>query len=186
MSLNARIGTLAVAGLLLAPLWLPLLPFWCLTARRSRRDGIASGLATLTARQACTIAAMAEATLPSPPAGGWGVVARNVDRYLAAVRSPRRWRTLVLLTGLEYAPLLRLHRPLSRQDPMRRRTFVERHLATTHGLLAIPSLVRQLVRMGYYSDPHVADELGFLPMTKRSSTSRHERLATPVAHKEVG
>ena len=49
----------------------------------------------------------------------------------------------------------------------RRRKFVERHLATTKGLLAIPSLARQLVRMGYYTDAGVAASLGFRTMRER-------------------
>jgi hypothetical protein len=186
MSLNARIGLLLLCAVVSSPFWLPLLPFLWFAARRSRRDGRALGLLVLTAAQARTLAAMAEATLPKAPTDGWATVARNIDRYLAAVDSPRRWRTLVLIVGLEWVPLLRLQRPLSRQTAARRRVFLERHLATTHGLMAIPSLCRQLIRMGYYTDGGVAQELGFRSMQKRQQAPRAALVAAAVARREVG
>ena len=169
MSLNARIGVAAAMALLVAPLWLPLVPLAILWRRRQRQAGRAQGLLVLDAQQARTIASVAEATFPAAPANGWPVVARNVDQYLAAVHSPRHWRTLVVLTLLEWAPLLRLRAPMSRLRTADRRAFLERHMATTHGLLAIPSLARQLVRMGYYGDAGIAERLGFRTMRQRQA-----------------
>jgi hypothetical protein len=172
MSLNARVALAAVAALLVCPLWLPLTPWWLWSHRRDRRAGAAAGYRALTASQARTLAAHAEATTPIMPDGGWQQVARNVDAYLSQVRSPRHWRTLVVLTLLEYAPLLRLHAPLSRLPVARRIAFLERHMATTRGLLAIPALARQLVRMGYYTDPRIAARLGFITVAERRAPSR--------------
>src|SRR5262249_41415186 len=152
----ARLGLALGCAMMVSPLWLPLLPVAFLWWRRQRRRARAIGLLALDAQQARTIAAFAEATLPAMPAGGWMVVARNVDAYVSQVRSPRRGRTMLLLTVLEWAPLLRAHRPLSRQHADARGEFLARHMATTHGLLAIPALLRQLVRMGYYTDAGIA------------------------------
>lgn len=186
MSLNARVAVAAVVALLASPLWLPLTPWLWWSRRRDQRAGIAAGYRTLSARQALTIAAHAEATLPTPPPGGWQQVARNVDAYLAAVRSPRHWRTMVLLTLLEHAPRLRGKAPLSRLPLPQRTTFLERHMATTHGLLAIPALIRQLVRMGYYTDARIAKGLGFVPVAERRVPTRHRPDLAAALQRAVG
>ena len=186
MSLNGRIALVAAFALLLTPLWLPLLPAAVLRSRRLRRLGRARGLVVLDDLQARTIAAQAEATLPVPPPDGWFAVARNVDRYLARVDSPRRWRTLVVLIALEFAPCLHLQRPLSRLPVTRRRAFLERHLATTKGLFAVPSLARQLVRMGYYTDPGIQSRLGFSTMRERRLAAIASVRAAAAARRAVG
>jgi hypothetical protein len=186
MSLNARIGLAAGIALLLAPLWLPLLPFVLGWHRRQVRRARQQGLRALDASQARTIACIAEATMPIPPPNGWMAVACNVDRYLAAVRSPRRWRTMLLLTLLEWAPLLRLRPPMSLQPTTKRRAFLEAHMATTHGLLAIPALARQLVRMGYYADADIAQRLGFRTMRQRRVGPLAAQHDAATARKAVG
>lgn len=167
MSLNGRIALLAGVALATLPIWLLAVPFAWLAWRRAKTDARAKGLLVLNMIQARAIVAHAEASLPVAPADGWFAVARNVDRYLAAVDSPRHWRSHAVLVGLELSPCLRLQRPLSRLPLAQRRTFLERHLATTKGLLAIPALARQLIRMGYYSDPGIAKQLGFRTMAER-------------------
>jgi len=186
MSLNGRIAMVAVAALLAAPLWLPLSPFGWLWWRRQRRLARAQQLVALNAVQARAITAFAEATLPEPPEGGWATVAQNVDAYLANVDSPRHWRSLAVLTSLEFAPLLRLRAPMSRLPLERRRAFVERHLSTTRGLLAVPALARQLVRMGYYTAPDVAEKLGFRTMRARRNGPLAAVHAAAAARKAVG
>ena len=186
MSLNGRIALVAIAALLLTPIWLPLLPFGVIWWRSERQRGRAQGLHVLNAVHARAITAHAEATLPQPPERGWSAVAHNVDRYLAATDSPRRWRTLAVLVSLEFCPLLRLRPPLSRLPIAARRQFVERHLSTTRGLLAIPALARQLIRMGYYTEPDVAQKLGFLTMRERRQGPVAAVHAAAAARKAVG
>lgn len=186
MSLNGRIAMVAVVALLATPIWLPLLPAGWIWWRRLRRQARAQGLVALNMLQARAIAAHAEASLPEPPQAGWFEVARNVDRYMAAVDSPRHWRSLAVLTSLEFAPLLRCQRPLSRMPVERRRAFLERHLSTTRGLLAIPALSRQLVRMGYYTDPGVAEKLGFRTMRDRRKGSVAAVHAAAAARQAAG
>lgn len=167
MSLNGRIALVAAAALLTCPVWIWCTPVALIRWRQSARAARAAGLHSLTMLQARAIVAHAEASLVTPPPDGWFVVARNVDRYLTAVDSPRHWRSHAVLVALEFAPLLRLQRPLSRLPLDARRAFLSGPLATTRGLLAIPSLARQLIRMGYYADPAVAARIGFRPFTQR-------------------
>lgn len=182
MSLNGRIALLAILALATAPIWLLLSPLAWLAWRRGRSEARARGLLVLNMIQARAVVAHAEATLPSPPDGGWFVVAQNVDRYLAMVDSPRHWRSYAVLVALEFAPCLRFRRPLSRMPLAARRTFMERHLATTKGLLAIPALARQLIRMGYYTDAGIAKDLGFRTMSERRNAAR----TTKSSNKAVG
>ena len=167
MSLNGRIALVALAALLVSPIWLPLLPAGYIWWRRLRTQARAQGLRELNALQARAIVAHAEATLPAAPKDGWFEVARNVDRYFASVDSPRHWRSHAVLVALEFCPLLRCQAPLSRLPLEKRRAFLEKHLATTKGLLAIPALSRQLIRMGYYTDAGIAESLGFRTMRER-------------------
>ena len=167
MSLNGRIALVACVALLASPVWLPLLPVAYLWWRHMRKHARSQGLQELNAIQARAIVAHAEASMPWPPEGGWFTVARNVDRYLASINSPRHWRSHAVLVLLEFSPCLRLQAPLSRLPLAKRRRFLERHLATTKGLLAVPALARQLIRMGYYTDPGIAQRLGFRTMKQR-------------------
>ena len=67
MSLNGRIALVALAALLVFPIWLPLLPAGYIWWRRLRTQARAQGLRELNALQARAIFAHAEATLPAPP-----------------------------------------------------------------------------------------------------------------------
>lgn len=176
MSLNARIALVALLALAASPLWLPLLPWlvWCW--RRDVRTARAAGYRCLSTSMARTLIAHAEVTTPFPPPAGYEQVARNVDAYLAAVRSPRHWRTLVVLLALDFAPWLRGRPRLSRLGAADRRRFLDQHMRTTRGLLGIPALARQLVRIGYYGDAGVAARIGFVPVGKRSGAAN----ATPT------
>lgn len=167
MSLNTRVALALVVSLLLAPLWVPVLPVALVWLWRERKAARATGLAVLPRFLARSVAAYAEATFPVAPEGGWSTVSRHVDAYLAAVHSPRSWRTSVMLAILEFSPCLRLRAPFSHLRLDDRRMWVAERLSTTRGLFAVPSLVRQLVRMGYYADASVARATGFLPMRQR-------------------
>lgn len=172
MSLNARVGLLAIVALVLSPVWLPLTPFCWWWLRRQRAQGRAAGLRWLLPFQAEALGAFAEATMLEAPGGGYAVVAKNADRYLAAVHSPRHWRTAMMLTLLEFGPCLLGRRRLSRLPLAARRRWIETRYSTTRGLFAVPSLARQLVRMGYYADQGVARRLGFRGMRERTTPAR--------------
>lgn len=167
MSLNSRVAVALLLALVATPLWLPFVPFAWWWLARERRRGRASGLSCLPQFMARTLSAYAEATLIVPLPAGWHRVAVNVDGYLAAVRSPRHWRTFMMLALVEFSPWLRLRPRLSRMALPARQRWVAERLSTTRGLLAVPALVRQLVRMAYYADAGVARELGFRRMRER-------------------
>jgi hypothetical protein len=186
MSLNARVGVALSIALLTLPLWLPLVPFALWWLGRERARGRELGFAYLPRFLSHTIAGYAEATLTLPPPAGWEQVARNVDAYLAAVRSPRHWRTFLVLAMLEFMPCLRLRRPLSRQSHAARQQWIARHLSTTRGLLAVPALARQLVRMGYYADPSIAEALGFRTMRERVQAAARGRLHATADRRAAG
>lgn len=172
MPLNAYLALAMVLAVPLAPLWLLLSPFAVAWWRKELRRGRAMGLVALPAFQAEAIAAHAEASCGDEPQGGWMQVARNVDRYVAGVHSPRHWRTYALLTVLAFSPWLRLQPRLAKLPLAARRAFLDRNLRRTRGLLLVPSLARQLVRMGYYADPLVARDLGFREVGERLAARR--------------
>lgn len=182
MPLNVYLALGLLATVLLLPLWLPLLPFALWWWRREQRRGRALGLQSLPAFQAEAIAAHAEAAFDAPPVDGWFAVARNVDRYVAAVDSPRHWRTTALLTVLAFSPWLRARPRLAKLPLQRRRAFLDRCLRRTRGLLLVPSLARQLVRMGYYADEGIARGLGFRTAGERirGRVAGADRLAGPT------
>lgn len=183
MSLNTRVAVLLASLLVLSPLWLPLSPFAIWWMLRERRLGRAAGMAVLPRCFADAIRAGAEATQSEPPSGGWITVARNVDSYLRSIRSPRHWRTLATLGLLEFSPWLRLRPRLSRMPLQMRRNWIAKRLSTTRGLMAVPALARQLIRMGYYTDCSVARSRGFVPMRQRQRGMPSEaRTAEYAAH----
>ncbi len=168
MSLNTRVAVALLLALVAMPLWLPFVPFVAWWLARERRLGGEQGLACLPRFMAGALSAYAEATHAVPPPAGWKRVAENVDRYLAAVHSPRHWRTFMMLALLEFSPCLRLRPRLSCMALPARQQWIAARLSATRGLRAVPSLVRQLVRMGYYADATVARELGFRCMRDRA------------------
>ena len=171
MPLNFYIALAAFAVLLLSPLLLVLSPLiWWLWAR-DRRRGRALGFELMTASMGRTLGRTARAMLRGAEVDELAV-ARHADRFLARSKGPRTWRTLGMLIALEYLPLLRLHRPLSRMDDASANRFVDRHLATTRGLFGVISLVRQLVKIGFYGDLSRRGEFGFEPMGSRGPNKR--------------
>lgn len=163
MSLNGYLALGFGCAVLLSPVLLPLsllviVPAWRRELRRARAEGIV----VLPAFLVDTVVAAAEAMIADqPPPGSWRQVGLGVDRYLAAIDSPRRWRIVAVLVLLEFAPWLTLQRRLSKLAPAARANFVRRRLARTRGPFAIPGMARQLVRLAYYNDPAVGARIGF-------------------------
>ena len=107
------------------------------------------------------------ATCVVPEAGGldtaqWDEMEAIVARAVAA-RSRAVQRQLALfLTLLEWFPLLRYGRRLSRLDPARRARFLDR-LQRAPMLLVRRGFwgVRTLILMGYYGRPAAAADIGY-------------------------
>jgi hypothetical protein len=109
----------------------------------------------------------AVATCVVPEAGRlasaqWDEMEAIVARAIAArPRAVQRQLALFFIL-LEWLPLLRYARPLSRLDPARRTRFLDR-LQRAPMLLLRRGFwgVRTLILMGYYGRPAVAGEIGY-------------------------
>jgi hypothetical protein len=105
-------------------------------------------------------------------------VADNVERFLSTGRSKRTWRVRILLTLVEYSPLLHVRRCFSDLEPAERRAYVEAHWIGGVGLGALCARIRLLVLMGSYGDTRSWDRIGFVPVPLRLRFQRgHGRAA---------
>jgi choline dehydrogenase-like flavoprotein len=118
-------------------------------------------------------------------------IALRTDRYLGSFRSNRLWLSKLAVLSLEFAPLLALQPPLSYLNPALRREFVDRHfkrdIVKPRGVYwildrvgprrildLIEGAVRfnlQLTYLGYYSDPIVQREIGYVPFSARPASA---------------
>src|SRR3989442_749402 len=95
-------------------------------------------------------------------AAQWDEMAAIVGRAMAARPRAIQRQLALFLILLEWLPLLRYARPLSRLDPARRTKFLDR-LQRAPMLLLRRGFwgVRTLVLMGYYGRPAAAAEIGY-------------------------
>ena len=95
-------------------------------------------------------------------AAQWDEMAATVARAIAARPRAMQRQLALFLILLEWLPLLRYARPLSRLDPARRTRFLDR-LQRSPLLLLRRGFwgVRTLVLMGYYGRPVAAAEIGY-------------------------
>ena len=110
--------------------------------------------------RAIASAVVPEASRLAP--GEWEELERIVARAIAA-RPARLQRQLALLLRLlEWIPLLRYGRRLSRLDPTRRAAFLA-SLANSRLLVLRRGIwgVRTLILMGYYGRPAAARAIGY-------------------------
>ncbi len=111
----------------------------------------------------------------------------RTDRYLRSFPSSRLWLAKLAVLGLEFSPLMFFAPPLSFQHPAARRAFIDRNFKQDivnswgiYWLLNRPGLRRlidfiegaarfnmQLTYMGYYSDPRVQKDIGYVPFSER-------------------
>jgi len=114
----------------------------------------------------------AVATCVVPEAGRlesaqWDEMEATVARAVAARPRAVQRQLALFLTVLEWFPLLRYARRLSRLDTARRTKFLER-LQRSPSLLLRRGFwgVRTLILMGYYGRPAVAGEIGYRADTR--------------------
>jgi hypothetical protein len=181
MPINAYLAIAAVALVVLSPLVLALSPLWVFWVWRQLRKRRQIGYRTLWPCMARTVVHYARAVVRArPPEGGWRQVARRLDEYIAATRSPRIWRLKLMLLLLELAPLMRLSRPFSMLSPAARRRFVDRNFVARHGLMRVIAMGRQLIRLGYYSCHAPQERMGFVPVS-----GRHVLTTAPIHKPEL-
>jgi len=103
-------------------------------------------------------------------------VAINVDTYLVKFKASSKWVMKLVLTAMEFYPLLSLHGPLSQMLPDDRLNFLKKRFQAVNGALpdwylrlrqAAIRMSKQLCYMGYYSDPRVHPSVGYTPFLKR-------------------
>jgi hypothetical protein len=171
----------AGAAVATAPLWLALAPGIALWAARQRRGRRPRGLRVLWPRFATTVERYAAAMIPvASPEVPWSVVASRVDAYLASHRSPRGWRLPVLLAVLEFAPVFAGCLPASWASRRRLAAFCRRRLSTSTGIWGRLSLIRQLIRMGYYGDPRAHERMGYRPRVEIAAEARDDGRVRPA------
>jgi len=109
-------------------------------------------------------------------------VADNVERYLALGRSRTAWRVRVLLTLIEFLPLLHARAPFSTLTLAERRAWIEERWIGRGGPAALCARVRLLVLMGAYGDARAVDDLGVVPAVlpgQRQRERMFDRTAVP-------
>ncbi len=113
-------------------------------------------------------------------------VASNVDTYLLSFRASTKWVMKLVLTAMEYYPLLSLNPLLSLMQPDKRLNFLKKRFITDVTFDGFPGWYKQLVQaairmskqlcyMGYYSDPAVYESIGYVPFSKRKDIDDRER-----------
>ena len=106
-----------LVAVLLLPLWIALSPLAWLWLRKQKRIARAEGYRAILPFMAETLESYCKVEVSAePPPGGWERVARNVDRYIAGIDSPRIWRVKLLLAAMEYGPVLTFRPPFSRMS----------------------------------------------------------------------
>lgn len=95
-------------------------------------------------------------------------VAMNVDRYLSRVHSPRKLSAMISLLFVTFLrPLWGLHLSMSRMGYLERRQFIEYVFRRGRGIYRPMIQIKQLIVLGYYSDPRTYSQVGFEPFPKR-------------------
>ncbi|MDO6433665.1 GMC family oxidoreductase N-terminal domain-containing protein [Flavitalea sp. BT771] len=121
-------------------------------------------------------------------------VAMNVDNYLWKFKARSKWVMKVVLTCMEFYPLLSLHVPLSQMLPDDRLKFLKKRFLTAPQYRMLPDwyvqltqaairMSKQLCYMGYYSDKRVHEGIGYTPFSGRKDIK--ERFAEfPTNHSQ--
>jgi choline dehydrogenase-like flavoprotein len=105
-------------------------------------------------------------------------VAMNVDNYLLKFKARSKWVMKLVLTSMEFYPLLSLHAPLSQMLPDDRLNFLKKRFLTATQYRMLPDwyvqltqaairMSKQLCYMGYYSDKRVHKSIGYTPFSDR-------------------
>jgi choline dehydrogenase-like flavoprotein len=116
-------------------------------------------------------------------------VAYNTDRYLGGFHAQSKWLSRVVLTAMQYYPLLTLRAPFSHLPPADRLEFLERRFYRAITLRLTPPFVRTLIQaairmakqlcyLGYYGDARTFDEVGYTPYSQRGRSTR--RVVSPT------
>ncbi len=95
-------------------------------------------------------------------------VVDHLDRFLVKGKSKRAWRCRLLLTLVEYAPLVAYGRPVRRMSLEQRRRFVREKLMAGGFPWSTCAKVRYLAYAGAYGHPAANAATGFVPFADRN------------------
>jgi len=182
--------TILLGSMILDGVILVLLTWFARSAEASRYT-----LQYLSPRQFRTLTALAEVVIAgdrellSPEQ-----VARNVDNYLGGFRARTKWIMKLVLTGMQFYPLLSFRPPLTYIRNDERLTFIKRRFYQEVTLRLIPpfwrSLAQGMIRMGkqlcylgYYSDPATFASVGYVPFSQRPDTAKRIA-ASPIPERK--
>jgi choline dehydrogenase-like flavoprotein len=156
-------------------------------------------LGYLTPSQYRTLAALAEVVIRSENKEAVispDEIARNVDTYLSRFEAKTKWITKVVLTGLQYYPVLNFRPPLTLMNKDARLRFLKRRfyrdvqfsLAPAWLAVYLQAMIRmgkQLCFMGYYNDSRVFPSIGYQVFSKRPDTPERLRASPPEPRKPL-
>ncbi len=122
-------------------------------------------------------------------------VAHNTDRYLSSFRARSKWLARLVLTGMQWLPLLTLNPPFSAMSAERRLSFLKRHFRSDVRRRRVSGFIRtllqaairmakQLCYLGYYADERTWDSVGYVPFSRRSD--RDDRMRSIPAPPRAG
>ncbi len=135
------------------------IPFWLFRELEAFAEVIIEGPLSAEKQQASD--AMIEVVSPQ-------AVAMNVDHYLQQVNSPRKLSAMISLLFVTFLrPLWGLHLSMSRMGYLERRRFIEYVFRRGRGIYRPMIQIKQLIVLGYYSDPRTYPQVGFEPFPKR-------------------
>lgn len=131
-----------------------------------------------------TVQALAEVLVPWDKAElAPGVVAHNVDRYLASLTARMKWQIRLALMALAFYPMLFFRPGWPIMSVGMRRRFIEKRFLprTREGPRRrwpwsnlVDGMIRaaqQMVYVGYYGDPRGGASAGYVPFSKRPGYS---------------
>ncbi len=174
MSLNGYLAVAALCLLPFSPLLVVAAPCIWWQRRRARELAQRDGYLQLDATMVRCLEACVEAMVRPDEGERAERAVRDMDRYLHLSFSSRTWRTKALILAVEHAPRLSFKPAFSAMSRDERRAFVDARLSTTKGIYGTLSLLRQLVRLGYYSSDEAAQSVGFVPLGERGAQRRNK------------
>lgn len=121
-------------------------------------------------------------------------IALDADRYLSSFRAKTKWIFKLVLTAMEYYPLLSLRVPLSQMNVADRRKFLENRFYKKTNLLhgiwrdlvrVMIRISKQLAYLGYYNNPKVYESVGYTPFESRPDTQAKKKFYPTPTNKPL-
>jgi choline dehydrogenase-like flavoprotein len=182
VTLPAPVGTVPVRNLLIGAMVLDgvilvLLIWFAHAADKARHQ-----LSYFTPTQFRTLRALAEVVVAGDDEKvSADEVARNTDRYLGSFRAQSKWLAQIVVTAIQFYPLLTLKPPFSYMSPADRLKFLKKRFYQDSTRSVLPEFMRMLIQaairmakqlcyLGYYGDERTNESIGYVPFSQRPDT----------------